>query len=35
MIHHTHFTQSLPDPLRLKPSGVQPLQAAVYEDFGK
>ncbi len=34
MVHHTNLTQSLPDPLRLKPSGVQSGQAAVYEDFG-
>ena len=25
----------MPDPLRIKPSGIQPHQAAVYEDFGK
>jgi len=24
----------MPDPLRIKPSGIQPHQAAVYEDFG-
>lgn len=33
-VPHSSFTSSLPDPLRIKPSGVQPLQAAVYEDFG-
>ena len=25
----------MPDPLRIKPSGIQPHQAAVYEDFRK
>lgn len=25
---------TLPEPLRIKPSGVQPIQAGVYEDFG-
>ena len=25
----------MPEPLRIKPSGIQPHQAAVYEDFGK
>jgi CCR4-NOT transcription complex subunit 1 len=25
----------MPDPLRIKPNGIQPHQAAVYEDFGK
>ena len=24
----------MPDPLRIRPLGVQPVQAAVYEDFG-
>ncbi|KDR81370.1 hypothetical protein GALMADRAFT_239234 [Galerina marginata CBS 339.88] len=33
-VPHSTFTASLPDPLRIKPNGVQPLQAAVYEDFG-
>ncbi|KAH9483822.1 CCR4-NOT transcription complex subunit 1 [Psilocybe cubensis] len=33
-VSHSAFTSSLPDPLRIKPTGVQPLQAAVYEDFG-
>ncbi|KAL0063300.1 CCR4-NOT core subunit cdc39 [Marasmius tenuissimus] len=28
------FAMSLPDPLRIKGSGVQPIQAAVYEAFG-
>ncbi|KAI0075480.1 Not1-domain-containing protein [Panus rudis PR-1116 ss-1] len=32
-VQHSAFATSLPDPLRLKPSGVQPQQAAVYEDF--
>ncbi|KAG6897848.1 hypothetical protein C0992_010336 [Termitomyces sp. T32_za158] len=27
------FGASLPDPLRIRPSGLQPLQAGVYEDF--
>ncbi|KAH8102882.1 Not1-domain-containing protein [Cristinia sonorae] len=30
----SHFANSLPEPLRLHPNGVQPIQAAVYEDFG-
>ncbi len=30
-----HFAAALPDPLRIKPMGVQAIQAAVYEDFGK
>jgi CCR4-NOT transcription complex subunit 1 len=29
-----HFSQTLPEPLRIKNQGVQPHQAAVYEDFG-
>ncbi|KAG6833483.1 hypothetical protein H0H87_006055 [Tephrocybe sp. NHM501043] len=29
----SNFGASLPDPLRIKPSGLQPLQAGVYEDF--
>ncbi|CAL1703968.1 unnamed protein product [Somion occarium] len=33
-VTHSPFANSLPDPLRLKPSGVQPQQAVVYEDFG-
>ncbi|THG98906.1 hypothetical protein EW026_g3357 [Hermanssonia centrifuga] len=28
-----HFAAALPDPLRIKPMGVQAIQAAVYEDF--
>lgn len=32
-VPHIPFANSLPDPLRLKPSGVQPQQAVVYEDF--
>ncbi|KAA1474810.1 Not1-domain-containing protein [Dentipellis sp. KUC8613] len=31
---HSNFSASLPDPLRIKPSGVQPNQIGVYEDFG-
>lgn len=31
----SHFANSLPEPLRLHPNGVQPIQAAVYEDFGE
>lgn len=31
---HSNFSTSLPDPLRIKPTGLQPHQAAVYEDFG-
>lgn len=31
---HPSFALGLPDPLRIKPGGVQPIQAAVYEDFG-
>ncbi|KAH9951492.1 Not1-domain-containing protein [Amylocystis lapponica] len=27
------FIGSLPEPLRIKPNGIQPIQAAVYEDF--
>lgn len=30
----SNFSTSLPDPLRIKPTGLQPHQAAVYEDFG-
>lgn len=29
-----HFSQTLPEALRIKNQGVQPHQAAVYEDFG-
>ncbi|KAI0057116.1 Not1-domain-containing protein [Artomyces pyxidatus] len=29
----TNFSASLPDPLRIKPTGVQPNQIGVYEDF--
>ena len=32
---HSNFIVTLPDPLRIKPSGIQAHQAAVYEDFGK
>ncbi|KZT74256.1 Not1-domain-containing protein [Daedalea quercina L-15889] len=28
------LASTLPEPLRIKPTGVQPLQAGVYEDFG-
>lgn len=28
------FLMTLPDPLRVKPGGIQPHQASVYEDFG-
>ncbi|KAF8894430.1 Not1-domain-containing protein [Infundibulicybe gibba] len=28
------FSANLPDPLRIKPNGLQPHQAGVYEDFG-
>lgn len=31
---HPSFALSLPDPLRVKPGGIQNLQAVVYEDFG-
>jgi len=31
---HTNYSASLPDPLRIKPSGVQANQIGVYEDFG-
>jgi len=30
---HSSYQASLPEPLRLKPSGVQPNQLAVYDDF--
>ncbi|KAF8197388.1 Not1-domain-containing protein [Pholiota molesta] len=30
----SNFTAGLPDPLRIKPTGVQPHQFYVYEDFG-
>ncbi|KAH9911414.1 Not1-domain-containing protein [Fomitopsis serialis] len=30
----SQLASTLPEPLRIKPSGVQPLQAGVYEDFG-
>ncbi|KAF8964122.1 Not1-domain-containing protein [Flammula alnicola] len=33
-VPHSNFTASLPDPLRIKPTGVQSHQALVYEDFG-
>jgi CCR4-NOT transcription complex subunit 1 len=33
-VPQTNFPAVLPDPLRIKPSGVQPSQAGVYEDFG-
>ncbi|KAH7889967.1 Not1-domain-containing protein [Phlebopus sp. FC_14] len=29
----TNFSAGLPDPLRIKPTGLQPHQVAVYEDF--
>ncbi|KAJ3553574.1 hypothetical protein NM688_g3537 [Phlebia brevispora] len=32
-IPQSHFAGALPDPLRIKPMGVQANQAAVYEDF--
>lgn len=32
---HSPFANALPDPLRIRPLGVQPVQAAVYEDFGE
>jgi len=31
---HPSFALGLPDPLRIKPGGIQGLQAVVYEDFG-
>ncbi|KAF9036996.1 Not1-domain-containing protein [Hymenopellis radicata] len=31
---HTTFSNSLPDPLRIRPSGVQNNQLIVYDDFG-
>lgn len=31
----SNFTAALPDPLRIKPSGVQAHQLVVYQDFGK
>jgi CCR4-NOT transcription complex subunit 1 len=34
-VPHAPFANALPDPLRIRPLGVQPLQAAVYEDFGR
>lgn len=30
----SNFVGTLPEPLRIKPNGIQPIQAAVYEDFG-
>lgn len=33
-IPQSHFAGALPDPLRIKPLGVQGNQAVVYEDFG-
>ncbi|KAL6309158.1 Not1-domain-containing protein [Sparassis latifolia] len=33
-IPQTSFVGTLPEPLRIRPSGVQPVQAVVYEDFG-
>jgi CCR4-NOT transcription complex subunit 1 len=32
---HSTFSIHLPDPLRIKVGGLQPLQAPVYEDFGE
>jgi hypothetical protein len=29
------FSANLPDPLRVKPTGLQPHQVGVYEDFGE
>ena len=34
-VAQSNVSSSLPDPLRIKPSGVQPGQIAVYEDFSK
>jgi CCR4-NOT transcription complex subunit 1 len=31
---NTNFSTNLPDPLRIKPTGVQANQISVYEDFG-
>ena len=31
---NSNFSANLPDPLRIKPSGVQANQITVYEDFG-
>lgn len=31
---HPSFALALPEPLRIKPGGIQNIQAAVYEDFG-
>lgn len=31
---HPSFALGLPEPLRIKPGGVQDIQATVYEDFG-
>ena len=31
----SNFVVTMPDPLRIKRSGIQPHQAVVYEDFGK
>jgi len=31
---NTNFSGNLPDPLRIKPTGVQANQISVYEDFG-
>ncbi|KAI0085426.1 Not1-domain-containing protein [Irpex rosettiformis] len=33
-VPHSPFSNALPDPLRIRPLGIQPVQAAVYEDFG-
>ncbi|KAI0698481.1 Not1-domain-containing protein [Cytidiella melzeri] len=33
-VPHSPFANVLPDPLRIRPMGIQPMQAAVYEDFG-
>jgi len=29
------FSANLPDPLRVKPTGLHPHQVGVYEDFGE
>lgn len=31
---NSNFSANLPDPLRIKPTGVQANQISVYEDFG-
>ncbi|KAK0228205.1 Not1-domain-containing protein [Armillaria fumosa] len=33
-VPHTNFSNSLPDPLRVRPTGIQAAQVSVYEDFG-